>query len=109
MIMYHGTDAVFDKFKTFDSTYLPGHIFFTDNSEKARQFGQNVMPVFIAKVSLMIKTFEGYDVTITDPNQVKHATENLGSFKSKKDPSPLLNKIKQTQMKNIVYAFLTSP
>ena len=32
---------------------------------------------------------------IADDATTKHATENLGSFKSKKDPSPLLNEIKQ--------------
>tara|TARA_R110002074_G_scaffold108163_2_gene233546 strand:+ start:297 stop:5516 length:5220 start_codon:yes stop_codon:yes gene_type:complete len=32
---------------------------------------------------------------IADDNTTKHATENLGSFKSKKDPSPLLNDIKR--------------
>ena len=34
-------------------------------------------------------------VFISDSNSTKHATENLGTFTSKKDPSPLLNNIKQ--------------
>jgi hypothetical protein len=34
-------------------------------------------------------------IFIAEDGSTKHATENLGSFKSKKDPSPLLNKIKQ--------------
>ena len=34
-------------------------------------------------------------IFIAEDSSTKHATENLGSFKSKKDPSPLLNKIKQ--------------
>ena len=34
-------------------------------------------------------------VFIADDNTIKHATENMGTFLSKKDPSPLLESIKQ--------------
>ena len=38
---------------------------------------------------------EGQEYVVFEPNQIKHALENIGSFATKRDPSPLLNEIKQ--------------
>ena len=60
---------------TFQQWFGQGNV---DNNGEPRITTVNKDPVFIA-----------------DDKTIKHATENLGTFISKKDPSPLLNDIKQ--------------
>lgn len=102
LVVYHGTDAKFDTFKTElqkSGQYGGEGFFFTERLDIASNFGGNVMPVYLKAETGVIekrnaqKSGESVKVdhirakdddrkiwVVFDPTQIKSATGNTGAF-----------------------------
>jgi hypothetical protein len=102
LVVYHGTDAVFDTFKKElqkSGQYGGEGFFFTERSDIADNFGDVVMPLYLkAEIGIPEKRQakkQGESVSVDhiqakdddrkiwvvfEPNQIKSATDNTGEF-----------------------------
>lgn len=110
LIIFHGTNAEFTEFQPTTPNFYSvteGWYFFTDNKNVAKTFGKNVIPSFLnidnptIETTGLFNTWNLYDdegnygfiglntdtgggitnqYVVENPNQIKSATENIGTF-----------------------------